>query len=219
MSRPNDTQNWRTRFGWLVRPVIRHLSRRKRCFCGGELPRNVEPKRRVASGDGRNHHGDGALREASVQFADAFNAATERWAAATAKVVGLSPGYYRIPGAAHPPTAIWNTARSQSGICAYARAETARWIWAYCYEDGVARRHHDTGWRLLNFGYRTQFTGTEDSAGSCWWAGWLTGRIANCAPDFSRAHGPAKRIRRRPAQADQTAHELRVRLEALPVSK
>ena len=51
----------------------------------------------------------------SVQFSDAFDAAIERWNVADREGRRAIPGYYRIPGAPHPPSAAWNSAVT-SGI-------------------------------------------------------------------------------------------------------
>ena len=115
MSRPNDTQNWRTRVGWLVGQLFV-------IFLGVSAAFVVENYRETLSQREELHQAlVGIITEMeryetrSVQFADAFDAATERWAAADREGRRAVPGYYRIPGAAHPPTAAWKTAVT-SGI-------------------------------------------------------------------------------------------------------
>jgi len=51
----------------------------------------------------------------SAQFADAFDSAIEKWKAADRQGQRAVPGYYRIPGSTHPPTAAW-TIIVNSGI-------------------------------------------------------------------------------------------------------
>ncbi len=45
----------------------------------------------------------------SVQFADGFDSAIAKWKAADRRGQRAVPGYYRIPGASHPPVATWTT--------------------------------------------------------------------------------------------------------------
>ena len=71
----------------------------------------------------------------SAQFADAFNAAIERWAKADREGRCAVPGYYRIPGAPRPPSAAWNTTVS-SGI-ARMLDPTLRMDLGYFYSEFV----------------------------------------------------------------------------------
>jgi hypothetical protein len=51
----------------------------------------------------------------SAQFADAFDSAIEKWKTADRQGQRAVPGYFRLPGAPHPPSAAWTTTVS-SGI-------------------------------------------------------------------------------------------------------
>ena len=191
MSRPNDTQNWRTRVGWLVGQLFV-------IFLGVSAAFVVENYRETLSQREELHQAVAGIitemehyEKRSVQFADAFNAATERWAAADREGRRAVPGYYRIPGGTHPPTAAWNTAVT-SGIARMLEPKL-RMELGYFYSEFVGI--HD------NYDRYNQFTEREVLPRSDWWAGRFLRTGWQTAPDFSRTHGPAKRIRRRPAQA------------------
>ena len=111
----NETQNWRTRVGWLAGQLFI-------IFLGVSAAFLVENYRETASQkQGLRQAVSGIItelqhiEERATQFANAFNAATERWAAADREGRRAVPGYYRIPGSTHPPSAAWNTAIT-SGI-------------------------------------------------------------------------------------------------------
>jgi hypothetical protein len=209
MSRPNDPQNWRTRVGWLLGQLLV-------IFLGVSAAFVVENYRETLSQREELHQAVAGIitemehyEKRSVQFADAFNAATERWAAADREGRRAVPGYYRIPGGTHPPTAAWNTAVT-SGIARMLEPKL-RMELGYFYSEFVGI--HD------NYERYNQFTEREVLPRLAGGPEAFYGQDGKLLPIF-RVHMDVQNefaadLRR----LGQTAHELRVRLEALPVSK
>jgi hypothetical protein len=115
MSQTDQKQTWRSRLGWLASQLFV-------IFLGVSAAFVVENYRETLGQREELHQAvAGIIAELehyetrSVQYADAFNAAIERWAAADREGRRVVPGYFRIPGAPHPPSAAWNTAVT-SGI-------------------------------------------------------------------------------------------------------
>ena len=209
MSRPNDTQNWRTRVGWLAGQLFV-------IFLGVSAAFVVENYREILSQKEELRQAMAGIitemehyEQRSVQFADAFNAATERWAEADREGRRAVPGYYRIPGGTHPPTAAWNTAVT-SGIARMLEPKL-RMELGYFYSEFVGI--HD------NYDRYNQFTEREVLPRLAGGPDAFYGQDGKLLPIF-RVHMDlqnefAADLRR----LGQTAHELRARLEALPVSK
>ena len=145
----------------------------------------------------------------SVQFADSFSAATERWAAADRAGRRAVPGYFRIPGAPHPPSAAWNTAVT-SGIARMLEPHLRVQL-GYFYNEFVGI--HD------NYDRYNQFTEREVLPRLPGGPDAFYGPDGKLLPIF-RVHMDlqnefAADLRR----LAKMAHELRERLEALPASK
>jgi hypothetical protein len=209
MSRSDQKQSWRSRLGWLVGQLFV-------IFLGVSAAFVVENYRETLSQKEELHQSvTGIITELqhyeqrSVQFSDAFNAAVERWAAADREGRRAVPGYYRIPGAAHPPAAAWNTAVA-SGIARMLEPKL-RMDLGYFYSEFVGI--HD-GYDRYN-----QFTERE-----------VLPRLAGGPDAFYGPDGKLLAIFRvhmdlqNEFAADlrrlgQMAHDLRTRLEALPGSK
>jgi hypothetical protein len=209
MSRSDQKQSWRSRLGWLVGQLFV-------IFLGVSAAFVVENYRETLSQKEELHQSvTGIITELqhyeqrSVQFSDAFNAAVERWAAADREGRRAVPGYYRIPGAAHPPAAAWNTAVA-SGIARMLEPKL-RMDLGYFYSEFVGI--HDSYDRY------NQFTERE-----------VLPRLAGGPDAFYGPDGKLLAIFRvhmdlqNEFAADlrrlgQMAHDLRTRLEALPGSK
>jgi hypothetical protein len=102
-------RGWRTRLGWLAGELIV-------VFAGVSAAFVVESYR-----DSRNQTAE--FRQAlsgvtfelnrtesrGLEFADGISARIKEWEAADGSGKRAIPGYYRIPGATHPPIAAWNT--------------------------------------------------------------------------------------------------------------
>ena len=209
MSPRNDTLNWRTRLGWLVGQLFVIFLGVSAAFVVENyretLSQKEELRQAVAGIITEMEH----YEKRSVQFADAFNAATERWAAADREGRRAIPGYYRIPGGTHPPTAAWNTAVT-SGIARMLEPKL-RMELGYFYSEFVGI--HD------NYERYNQFTEREVLPRLSGGPDVFYGSDGKLLPMF-RVHMDlqtefATDLRR----LGQTTHELRARLEALPVSK
>jgi hypothetical protein len=110
MSANSDQQRgWRPRLGWLVGELIV-------VFAGVSAAFVVESYR-----DSRNYAAEfrqalsGVTAELNRtetrarEFADGISAKVKEWEDADRSGRRAVPGYYRIPGATHPPIAAWNT--------------------------------------------------------------------------------------------------------------
>lgn len=109
MSHLEQKQTWRQRVGWLASELLV-------VFIGVSAAFVVENYR-----DGRTQAGElhqaiaGVIVELAdyetraQQFADAIKASIATWEEADRAGKRAIPGYYRIPGATHPPSAAWNT--------------------------------------------------------------------------------------------------------------
>jgi hypothetical protein len=82
-----------------------------------------------------------------VEHADSISARLERWRAADSAGQHAVPGYYRIPGGSHPPTAAWDAAIS-SGVASLFDPEL-RLALGYFYTDFLGI--HDNYVRRLVF--------------------------------------------------------------------
>src|SRR4051794_11712820 len=101
-------RGWRTRFGWLAGELIV-------VFAGVSTAFFVESYR-----DSRNQGAEFRQALSGVtaelyrhetrgsEFADKVSARIKEWEDADRAGKRAVPGYYRIPGATHPPTAAWN---------------------------------------------------------------------------------------------------------------
>lgn len=209
MSRPTDTQNWRTRVGWLAGQLFV-------IFLGVSAAFVVENYRETLSQKEELHQAvAGIITELehyetrAAKFADAFNAATERWATADRAGERAVPGYYRIPGAPHPPSAAWNTAVT-SGIVRMLEPNL-RMDLGYFYSEFVGIHE--------NYGRYNEFTEREILPRLSAGPDAFYGPDGKLLPIF-RVHMDlenefAADLRR----LGQMAHDLRTRLEALPASR
>jgi hypothetical protein len=83
----------------------------------------------------------------SVEHADSIAVRLERWSVADSDGTRSVPGYYRIPGGSHPPTAAWDAAVS-SGVASLFDPEL-RLALGYFYTDFLGI--HDNYVRRLVF--------------------------------------------------------------------
>lgn len=209
MTRSSDTQNWRTRVGWLAGQLFV-------IFLGVTAAFLVENYRETLSQREELRQAvTGLITEfehyetRSAQFANAFDSAIEKWKAADRQGQRAVPGYYRIPGASHPPTAAWTTTVN-SGV-ARMFDPPLRTELGYYYSEFLGIHDH--------YGRYNQFTERE-----------ILPRLAAGPDAFYGADGkllPMFRVHmdlQSEFAADlrrlgRMAHDLRIRLEALPVFK
>jgi hypothetical protein len=210
MSEPNSKQTWRQRLGWLTGELLV-------VFIGVSAAFVVENYR-----DSRNQAGElhqavagiigelGRYETRAQQYADAITAKITAWEEADRAGKHAIPGYYRIPGATHPPSAAWNTAVA-SGLARLLEPKLRTEL-GYFYSEFVGI--HD------NYDRYNQFTERE-----------VLPRAVATDPDaFYGTDGrllPAFRVHMQLQKefADDLrklsakAHELRARLEILQSSK
>src|SRR5438552_3885330 len=110
MSHLEQKESWRQRLGWLAGELLVVVAAVSAAFV-------VENYR-----DSRNQSAEfhqamaGVIAELARtetrgrEFADAITAKIAEWEKADRSGKRAVPGYYRIPGATHPPTAAWSTA-------------------------------------------------------------------------------------------------------------
>jgi hypothetical protein len=209
MSQTVQKQTWRSRLGWLAGQLFV-------VFLGVSAAFVVENYRETLSQREELRQAvAGIITELeqyetrSVQYADAFNAATERWAAADREGRHAVPGYFRIPGATHPPSAAWNTAVT-SGIARMLEPKLRVQL-GYFYNEFVGI--HD------NYDRYNQFTEREVLPRLVEGPDAFYGPDGKLLPIF-RVHMDlqndfAADLRR----LGGMAHDLRKRLESLPVKR
>ena len=139
------------------------------------------------------------------QFADAFDSAIEKWKAADKQGQRAVPGFYRIPGASHPPISAWTTTVN-SGV-ARMLEPTLRRDLGYFYSEFVGI--HD------NYDRYNQFTEREVLSRLAVGPDAFYGPDGKLLPMF-RVHMDlqgefAAELRK----LSQMAHDLRLRLQAV----
>ncbi len=115
MAKNEEKQTWRSRIGWLAGQMFV-------IFLGVSAAFFVESYRETLSEKAELRQAIAGIitelkhyEKRSPEFADSFKAANDRWTVADRAGRRAVPGYFRIPGAPHPPAAAWNTAVA-SGI-------------------------------------------------------------------------------------------------------
>jgi hypothetical protein len=139
----------------------------------------------------------------SAKITNAFDSAIEKWKTADRRGQRAIPGYYRIPGAPHPPIAGWTT-MVNSGIARFLDPKLRRDL-SYYYSEFVGI--HD------NYDRYNQFTERE-----------ILPRVASGADAFYGPDGKLLPIFRVHMELEtefagdlrhlnKMAHDLRIRLE------
>jgi len=147
--------------------------------------------------------------ERSVQFSNAFDAAIERWAAADREGRRAVPGYYRIPGAPHPPSAAWNSA--VASCIARMFEPNLRMDLGYFYSEFVGI--HEIYDRYNQFTEREilpRLASDQDA---------FYGTDGKLLPIFQVHMDLQKEFAADLRRFGGVAHDLRLRLEALPTLK
>ena len=115
MAELNKRGSWRGHVGWLAGQLIV-------VFAGVSAAFVVENYRDTKNQEAEFHQAaSGLIAELTryetrgVEFADAMDAKIAAWEEADRQGKRAIPGYYRIPGATHPPSAAWTTMMS-SGL-------------------------------------------------------------------------------------------------------
>jgi hypothetical protein len=198
-------QAWRSRVGWLVGQLFVIFLGVSAAFLVENYPQRENDKADMMQAVA------GIIKELeeyeikSVKFADGFDSAIEKWKTADREGRRAVPGYYRIPGSSHPPTAAWTTTVN-SGIARMFDPKLRREL-GYFYGEFVGI--HD------NYDRYNQFTEREVLPRLIQGPDAFYGADGKLLPMF-RVHMDlqtefAADLRR----MAQLAHDLRLRLEAL----
>ena len=203
------TQTWRSRLGWLAGQLLVIFLGVSAAFLVENYRQRENDKAETMQAVG------GIIRELedyetkSAEFADAFQSAIDRWNAADETGQRAVPGYFRIPGAPHPPSAAWNTTVT-SGIARMLDPQL-RTDLGYFYNEFIGIHE--------NYDRYNQFTEREVLPRLSQGPDAFYGADGKLLPMF-RVHMDlqtefAADLRRLGKQG----HDLRLRLEALSASK
>lgn len=140
MGTSDQRQNWRSRLGWLAGQLFVIFLGVTAAFIVENYRENLSQREELRQAVAGLSTELERYETRSVQFADAFDAAIEKWKAAERQGQRAVPGYYRIPGASHPPISAWTTT----------------------VNSGIARMMEPTLRRDLGFFY-SEFVGIHDN--------------------------------------------------------
>jgi hypothetical protein len=201
-------QAWRSRIGWLAGQLFV-------IFLGVSAAFLVENYRQR-----ENDKADmmqavaGIIKELeeyevkSVKFADAIDSAIEKWKTADRQGQRAAPGYFRIPGSSHPPTAAW-TATVNSGLARMFDPQLRREL-GYFYSEFVGI--HD------NYDRYNQFTEREVLPRLIQGPDAFYGQDGKVLPMFKVHMDLQTQFAAELRRLAGLAHDLRVRLEAMAKS-
>src|SRR6476646_3911415 len=109
MSHSDGKQTWRARLGWLAGELVV-------VFIGVSAAFVIDNYRDSRAQTAEFHQAlSGLIAELNRtetrghEFADNITSKVDEWEKADRNHQRAIPGYYRIPGSTHPPTAAWNT--------------------------------------------------------------------------------------------------------------
>ena len=203
MAAQNQTQTGRSHLGWLAGQLLV-------IFLGVSAAFIVENYREsLSQREELRQAVSGLIAELedyevrSAKITNAFDSAIEKWKTADRRGQRAIPGYYRIPGAPHPPIAGWKT-MVNSGIARFLDPKLRRDL-SYYYSEFVGI--HD------NYDRYNQFTERE-----------ILPRVASGADAFYGPDGKLLPIFRVHMELEtefagdlrhlnKMAHDLRIRLE------
>jgi hypothetical protein len=203
MAAQNQTQTGRSHLGWLAGQLLV-------IFLGVSAAFIVENYREsLSQREELRQAVSGLIAELedyevrSAKITNAFDSAIEKWKTADRSGQRAIPGYYRIPGAPHPPIAGWTT-MVNSGIARFLDPKLRRDL-SYYYSEFVGI--HD------NYDRYNQFTERE-----------ILPRVASGADAFYGPDGKLLPIFRVHMELEtefagdlrhlnKMAHDLRIRLE------
>jgi hypothetical protein len=198
-------QNWRSRVGWLAGQLVV-------IFLGVSAAFFVENYREsLSQREELRQAAAGIITELkhyetrSVELADGFDAAIDKWRAADRAGQRAVPGYYRIPGAPHPPSAAWNATVS-SGIARMFDPEL-RMDLGFFYSEFVGIHE--------NYARYNQFTEREVLPRLAAGPDAFYGPDGKLLPMFQVHMDLQKEFAADLRRLAKTAHDLRLRLESL----
>ena len=202
-------QTWRSRVGWLAGQLFV-------IFLGVSAAFLVENYRQRENDKAEMMQAvAGIIKELeeyeikSVKFADGFDSAIEKWKTADRQGERAVPGYFRIPGSSHPPTAAW-TATVNSGLARMFDPDLRREL-GYYYSEFVGI--HD------NYDRYNQFTEREVLPRLIQGSDAFYGADGKLLPMFRVHMNLQTQFAADLRRLAQMAHDLRLRLEALSKSQ
>jgi hypothetical protein len=205
MATSDQKQNWRPRLGWLAGQLLM-------IFLGVTAAFIVENYREsLSQREDLRQAVAGLITELeryetrAVQFADGFDSAIAKWKTADEQGLRAVPGFYRIPGATHPPISAWTTTVN-SGI-ARMLDPTLRRDLGYYYSEFVGI--HD------NYDRYNQFTEREVLPRLPAGPDTFYGSDGKLIPMFHVHMDLQSEFAGELRKLAQMAHDLRLRLEAV----
>jgi hypothetical protein len=209
MSRLDQRQSWRQRLGWLASELLV-------VFAGVSAAFVVENYRDNRKQIAEMHQAiAGIITELTStetkarKYSNAILADIARWENADRTGKRAVPGYYRIPGAPHPPSAAWNSVVA-SGI-ARMLEPSLRWELGYFYSEFVGV--HD------NYVRYNEFTEREVLPKALSGPDAFYGPDGRLLPAFRVHMDLQKEFAEDLRRLSSMARDLRVRLEAVQSSK
>jgi hypothetical protein len=209
MSHSEKRENWRQHMAWLVGQLIV-------VFAGVSAAFVVENYR-----DNKNQQADfrqalsGVIAELKryetrgLEFADGMDARIAGWEQSDRSGVRAIPGYYRIPGATHPPLAAWTTMMS-SGLARLIEPGLRTELGLFYSEvNGI----HD------NYDWYNQFTEREVLPRLALGPDAFYGTDGRIQPTFRVHMDLQKEFAADLRKLSNQAHDLRLRLETVRDSK
>lgn len=205
----NEKPGWRGRLGWLAGELVV-------VFIGVSAAFVVETYR-----DSRNQAAEfhqalsGVIAELDRtetrgrEFVDAINSKITEWETADRNGKRAVPGYYRIPGATHPPTAAWNTMVS-SGLARLINPKLRTEL-GYFYSEFLGI--HD------NYDRYNQFTEREVLPRAVLGPDAFYGSDGHLLPQFRVHMDLQKEYAADLSRLMAKAHDLRLRLQAVESSR
>lgn len=205
MSHSEAKQTWRARLGWLAGELVV-------VFIGVSAAFVIDNYR-----DSRGQAAEfnqalaGLIAELNRtetrghEFADNITSKVDEWEKADRNHQRAIPGYYRIPGSTHPPTAAWNTMVS-SGLVRLIEPELRTEL-GYFYNEFVGI--HD------NYDRYNHFTEREILPKALSGPDLFYGPDGNILPEFRVQMNLEKDFATDLRTLSAKAHDLRLRLEAV----
>jgi len=209
MAERDQQQTWRSHLGWLAGQLLVIFLGVTAAFIVENYRENLSQREELRQAVAGLVSDLERYEVRGVQFADGFDSAIAKWKAADEKGERAVPGYYRIPGASHPPIAAWTTTVN-SGI-ARMLEPTLRRDLGYYYNEFVGV--HD------KYDRHNQFTEREILPRLATGPDAFYGPDGKLLPIFRVHMDLQSEFAAELRKLSQMAHELRLRLEAVHDSK
>ena len=205
----DSARNWRRHIGWLAGQLV--------VIFAGVTAAFVVDNYRESRNQAADFHDAlaGVIAELkrsetrTKEFADAFNARISEWENADRAGQRAVPGYFRIPGATHPPSPAWTTMVS-SGLSRFLEPKLRTEL-GYHYSEFIGI--HD------NYSRYNEFTEREVLPRILQGPDSFYGPDGHILPMFKVHMDLQKEFAADLLKLGASAHDLRIRLETLQASK